>query len=134
MIHLSTLYQQIISLSPLNTTRSYRFQLKSTNQETEAGKLLLRLKSITRRHGERAIDQIVSAGNITRIIGLRNNAALIQRPSGVDILATTARVVFVVVAAVSASVVVEKVVLSHKEREVALVLERPGCVDLVVGG
>jgi hypothetical protein len=100
----------------------------------KSAKLLLRLKSIARRHREGAVNQIVPAGDIARIIGLRNNTTLIQRPASVDILATTARVVFVVVAAVAASVVVEKVVLSHQEREVALIFEGTSGVDLVVGG
>lgn len=92
------------------------------------------LESITRRHWERTVDQIVPAWDITGVVRLGHNAALIQWPSGVDILAATARVILMVVAAVSTCVVVEKMVLGHKKREVAFVLEGAGCVDLVVGG
>lgn len=92
------------------------------------------LESIARRHRERTVDQIVPARNITGIVCLGHNAALIQWPSSVDVLAATTRVVFVVVAAVSTGVVIEEVVLGYKEREVAFVLEGAGRVDLVVGG
>lgn len=42
--------------------------------------------------------------------------------------------ILVVITAVATSVVVEKVVFGHQEREVALVFEGTGFVDLVVGG